>query len=238
MLFPTSQYYYTSYPCLFPCHPCNLETSQRNRFTHEEDENLKRLVSFQDPPNWNEIARFMRHRTPRQCRERYNNYLRPDLVNGSWTPEEDELLNRLYEKYGPKWSLIAQSFKGRSAVNIKNHHSSLVSQMSVKNRSNRFVKTKSTSDFATDIPAPQQFGWHPIQQHFASSVPSEQIELIDKPKVEEVKIEKEQLNANSNNEEKHEENEDNMFSNFNFEQDELFSNSLQLSMPNDDIIVF
>lgn len=133
MMFYTTQYYY-------PCNNFNMirtlmpEQSQRVRFTKEEDELLKQLVNTQSQPNWNEISRYMKNRTARQCRERYNNYLRANLVNGPWTKEEDELLIELYEKYGPKWSFISQSFKARSPVNLKNHHSSLISKSAIKNR--------------------------------------------------------------------------------------------------------
>ena len=113
----------------------NSEASQRSRFTKEEDELLKKLMNSQSQPKWSEIARFFNNRTARQCRERYNNYLRPEIVNGPWSSEEDYLLVQLFEKYGPKWSLISQNFNARSAVNVKNHYATLSSQ---KNKQNGF----------------------------------------------------------------------------------------------------
>lgn len=110
------------------------ESGLRIRFTKEEDERLKQLVSLYDSPNWADISKYMVPRSPRQCRERYNNYLRPNLINGKWTKEEDKLLNDLFQQYGPKWSLISQSFKSRSPVNVKNHYSSLLAQMAMKER--------------------------------------------------------------------------------------------------------
>lgn len=159
-MFAQNQYYipyatFNPYAQYVQCAPANsfnayralsLETSQRTRFTKEEDELLRQLVNSQPQPNWNEIACHMKKRTARQCRERYNNYLRPNLVNGPWTKEEEELLLKLYEQYGPKWSLISQSFNSRSPVNVKNHHSSLVSQSFVKNRKNR-VELKENDEF-------------------------------------------------------------------------------------------
>lgn len=129
--------------------PANSEASQRSRFTKDEDEKLRQLVSFHDPPNWNEISKHMKNRTARQCRERYANYLRPNLINGPWTQEEDDLLKELYEQYGPKWSFISQSFKSRSSVNIKNHHSSLISQKTNKERSSRAPIKSSSSSFVS-----------------------------------------------------------------------------------------
>ncbi|KAK8891111.1 hypothetical protein M9Y10_028316 [Tritrichomonas musculus] len=145
MMFVPNQYYYTyntanPYTQFAPINMPITEAPQRTRFTKAEDELLKQLVNSQEQPNWNEIAIHMKHRTARQCRERYNNYLRPNLINGPWTPEEDELLIDLYDKYGPKWALISQSFNSRSPVNIKNHHSSLVSQSVVKSRKNHLIE--------------------------------------------------------------------------------------------------
>ena len=155
MMFLPNQYYYTyntvtAVPVIPTTTTLSSESSQRTRFTKEEDERLKQLVSCQDSPNWNEISRYMTNRTARQCRERYNNYLRPTLTNGPWTKEENELLIALYEKYGPKWSLISQSFNGRSSVNVKNHHSSLSSQLILKNRSSSAIKSDKQPDKAKD----------------------------------------------------------------------------------------
>lgn len=130
-MFVPTQYYF---PCdtFAPIASPKVETQQRSRFTKAEDELLKKLAESQNNPKWNEIALYLKGRTARQCRERYNNYLRPDLINGPWTPEEDELLIGLYEMHGPKWALISRSFESRSPVNVKNRHSTLVSRTAQK----------------------------------------------------------------------------------------------------------
>lgn len=121
--------------------PKPAETSQRFRFTKEEDDLLKKLAQSQSQPKWSEIARCFVNRTARQCRERYNNYLRPEILNGPWSPEEDILLIELFEKYGPKWALISQSFDARSAVNVKNHYSTISSQKKIKrNKVNKKIE--------------------------------------------------------------------------------------------------
>ena len=131
-MFVPTQYYF---PCdtFAPIASPKVETQQRSRFTKDEDELLKKLAESQNNPKWNEIALYLKGRTARQCRERYNNYLRPNLINGPWTPEEDEMLLELFEKHGPKWALIARSFNSRSPVNVKNRHSTLASHSSPKN---------------------------------------------------------------------------------------------------------
>ena len=191
------------------------ESSQRTRFTKEEDERLKQLVSYQDPPNWNDIARYMHHRTARQCRERYNNYLRPTLTNGPWTEEEDYLLTSLYEKHGPKWSLIAQNFTGRSAVNVKNHHSSLVSQLMVKNRSNRVTK-------ANEEQLKTECQNNNIQT--SSATPETNFAIKNK----EIKHEEQATDDHTF---------DNMFSNFQNEEDFLWSSTL-VATTDDNLMAF
>ena len=158
---------------------------QRSRFSKEEDELLKRLVSSQSHPKWSEIARCLNNRTARQCRERYNNYLRPDLINGPWSIEEENLLIELYERHGPKWSLISQSFNSRSSVNVKNHYSSLISSKSPK--SPKYQKIENTEHKQDDKP----------KENTNSFI----IEIIPRPifetnKIIEAKKENEDINLN------------------------------------------
>uniref|UniRef100_A0A5B6ZZN8 Transcription factor MYB44-like n=1 Tax=Davidia involucrata TaxID=16924 RepID=A0A5B6ZZN8_DAVIN len=43
-----------------------------------------------------------------------------DRIKGPWSPEEDELLQRLVQKYGPRnWSLISKSIPGRSGKSCR-----------------------------------------------------------------------------------------------------------------------
>lgn len=95
--------------------------SVRHKFSKEEDELLINLVKSLGENNWVNIAQQMKSRTPRQCRERYKNYLSPDLKNDPWTEEEEKLLEDKYMEYGPKWSKISIYFDKRSDVNVKNH---------------------------------------------------------------------------------------------------------------------
>ena len=98
--------------------------SARQMFTPEEDKQLIELVKEFGDRNWRMISKKMENRTTRQCRERYRNYLSPNLTNGPWTAEEDLLLEQKYVELGPKWAAIAQFFKNRSDVNIKNRWAS------------------------------------------------------------------------------------------------------------------
>ena len=98
----------------------NTRKKRRHKFTKEEDETLIQLFN-QFGKNWKIIAKGMNGLTPRQCRERYQDYLSPGIRNESWTPEEEKLLVEKFNEYGPKWTTIAKFFNARTDVNIKNH---------------------------------------------------------------------------------------------------------------------
>ena len=107
------------------------------KFTPEEDKKLISIVDKLGPRKWKLIATFIEGRTARQCRDRYANYLRPNLNFDRWTPEEDSLLIQQYYKFGPKWSKICTMFKGRSSSSLKNRwHSYLADKLKIPQRKN------------------------------------------------------------------------------------------------------
>mmetsp|Transcript_22594 Transcript_22594/g.45391 ORF Transcript_22594/g.45391 Transcript_22594/m.45391 type:complete len:358 (-) Transcript_22594:253-1326(-) len=88
----------------------------RGRWTSEEDARLRRAVELFDGKNWKQIAEagFQGRKTDVQCLHRWQKVLRPGLVKGPWTAEEDVLVIAMVQKYGvKKWSLIAQHVGGR-----------------------------------------------------------------------------------------------------------------------------
>jgi hypothetical protein len=86
----------------------------------EEDERLTQIVANLGTKDWNCIAGYMGSRNARQCRERWRNYLDPELRNGEWTTEEDNILQAKYMEMGAKWNKIAQFFTGRSDLSLRN----------------------------------------------------------------------------------------------------------------------
>lgn len=117
--------------------------NSRQKFSKEEDDQLCRLVHQYGVNNWNFVADRMQTRSARQCRERYVNYLSPDVRNGKWTAEEETLLRQMVEEHGPRWTRIVQYFPGRSAVNLKNQWSVLSSKMARAIEALSLLKTKS-----------------------------------------------------------------------------------------------
>eukprot|EP00743_Colponemidia_sp_Colp-15_P003083 GILK01003332.1.p1 GENE.GILK01003332.1~~GILK01003332.1.p1 ORF type:complete len:581 (-),score=103.52 GILK01003332.1:162-1904(-) len=88
--------------------------SAKKWWTKEEDDKLKSLVQIHGARNWKKIASYLDDRTDVQCLHRWQKVLNPELVKGPWTKEEDELVTRLVQQYGPKrWSEIAKHLPGR-----------------------------------------------------------------------------------------------------------------------------
>lgn len=110
--------------------PSVIESEQHRRkirtsFTKTEDELLRNLVNKYGDYDWNTIAGLIPGKSPRQCRDRFRNYLSPELVNSVWTKEEDKELIMQYSIHGPKWALLVQYFPKRSTANIKNRFATL-----------------------------------------------------------------------------------------------------------------
>lgn len=97
-------------------------SQSRTRFNPEEDARLLEMVSVVGHGNWAAIARAMHTRTARQCRDRFKNFLNPNLRVGDWTEEEDDLLMRLYSEKGSDWNIIAKEFKNRSRISVRNRY--------------------------------------------------------------------------------------------------------------------
>jgi len=64
--------------------------------------------------NWKLISENLSDRTEVQCLHRWQKVLKPSLVKGPWTAEEDTTVLQLVEEFGAKkWSLIASKLPGR-----------------------------------------------------------------------------------------------------------------------------
>jgi hypothetical protein len=91
-----------------------------SKFTEEEDRMLRHLVSACGTQDWNVIAGQIGSKSARQCKERWANYLRPDLRLAPWTREEDSLLLEKYRELGPRWVTISTFFSDRTDGMLKN----------------------------------------------------------------------------------------------------------------------
>ncbi|MDR1366610.1 MAG: hypothetical protein LBJ13_01740 [Puniceicoccales bacterium] len=98
----------------------NASTSSTRSIQWNPDED-ELLVTFvrKIGERWNIIADAMPGRNQRQCRERWNNFVRP-FEPSAWNEEEDNQLIEYARRFGNNWRKIASYFPGRSDINCKN----------------------------------------------------------------------------------------------------------------------
>jgi hypothetical protein len=96
----------------------------KTKFSATDDEALTQLVTRLGRTNWQKIAERMPERTPpftqRQCKERFTHYLDPQVRPGEFTYPEECYFVYLWNRYGPRWKLIAAHFPGKTDIQVKN----------------------------------------------------------------------------------------------------------------------
>lgn len=89
--------------------------------------------------SWKLIASQIRGRTMRQCRDRWFNYLAPEL-NLPWTDTEDAILLREVRNLGCDWTQIARFFPNRANINCKNRWHVLLKSVHSRHRNMAIVR--------------------------------------------------------------------------------------------------
>ncbi|KQJ92025.1 transcription factor MYB8 [Brachypodium distachyon] len=103
-----------------PC--CEKAHTNKGAWTKEEDQRLIAHIKDHGDGCWRSLPKAAGlQRCGKSCRLRWINYLRPDLKRGHFTEEEDNVIIRLHEAIGNKWSLIAGKLPGRTDNEIKNY---------------------------------------------------------------------------------------------------------------------
>ena len=95
--------------------PLFQSTTRRNiKWTREEDEKLADLVDKYKGRSWKKISQE-HGRSSIQCLHRWSKILRPGLVKGPWTPEEDRMLINYVNYYGATdFSECSKIIQGRN----------------------------------------------------------------------------------------------------------------------------
>ncbi|KAH7842389.1 hypothetical protein Vadar_004765 [Vaccinium darrowii] len=94
--------------------------TKKGLWSPEEDKKLGDYIARYGIWNWRELPKFAGlARCGKSCRLRWMNYLRLDITRGSFTKEEEDIIIKLHEVLGNKWSAISTHLHGRTDTEIK-----------------------------------------------------------------------------------------------------------------------
>ncbi|KAG9456782.1 hypothetical protein H6P81_001290 [Aristolochia fimbriata] len=95
-------------------------TVRKGAWSREEDTLLQRCILKFGEGNWHLVPERA-GKCRKSCRLRWLNYLSPNIKRGIFSPDEIDLLIRLHNLLGNRWSLIAGRLPGRTANDVKNY---------------------------------------------------------------------------------------------------------------------
>ncbi|KAI4150956.1 MAG: hypothetical protein LQ340_003792 [Diploschistes diacapsis] len=99
---------------------CSAAQQKRGPWSTAEDESLRDLVREKGAGKWVQISDVLKTRSPKQCRERWHQNLKPELNHEPISEEEGRRIEEMVKVMGKKWAEIARNMENRSDNAVKN----------------------------------------------------------------------------------------------------------------------
>jgi len=95
-----------------------IKIKNKKKWTKEEDSLLIKLAEKYKEKHWKEISRNFVNKNSLQCFSRYKR-IRPGIIKGSWSKDEDDKILHLVQIYGKSWSKISKVLSSRNGKQIR-----------------------------------------------------------------------------------------------------------------------
>jgi hypothetical protein len=95
-----------------------VKIKNKKKWTKDEDQLLIDLADRFKEKHWKDISSSFSNKNALQCFSRYKR-IRPGIIKGSWSKEEDEKILKLVSIYGKCWSKISKVLVSRNGKQIR-----------------------------------------------------------------------------------------------------------------------
>eukprot|EP01032_Pedospumella_encystans_P032925 gene32925-37189_t len=85
------------------------------KWLEEEDIRLLQGIERFGDNDWRRVSEVVGTRDAVKCQQRWDKVLRPDLLKGKWTEEEDQRLRGVVVEGYDHWGKVAEKMPGRTA---------------------------------------------------------------------------------------------------------------------------
>ena len=92
---------------------------------------MKETVNSYGSKNWKNVSKVLKEnfgiiQSPKQCRDRWSNYLKIENYSSSFTSQEKNSIFKYFLELGCKWSVLSSIIKTKSENQIKNFLNSTI----------------------------------------------------------------------------------------------------------------
>lgn len=98
-----------------------MKVKNRKKWSDEDDTKLIKLAKRFNEKHWKEISHNFSNKNSLQCFSRYKR-IRPGIIKGSWSREEDEQIIQLVRTFGKSWSKISKFLLTRNGKQIRDRY--------------------------------------------------------------------------------------------------------------------
>jgi hypothetical protein len=95
-----------------------IKIKNKKKWTKDEDRMLVDLAERYKEKHWKDISINFTNKNALQCFSRYKR-IRPGIIKGSWSKDEDEKILQLVNVYGKCWSKISKILVTRNGKQIR-----------------------------------------------------------------------------------------------------------------------